>query len=118
MIRRPPRSTQSRSSAASDVYKRQNKSRSLLDLPGVTLCGGLVAGHARYLIRVLEIDLTPGDINGDVYEHNAVPAGRGKEESLLDHPWYLHRVFNQVVMLGNGKRDARRVRFLERLSLI
>ena len=25
MIRRPPRSTQSRSSAASDVYKRQNK---------------------------------------------------------------------------------------------
>src|SRR5450756_2988004 len=27
MIRRPPRSTQSRSSAASDVYKRQAKSR-------------------------------------------------------------------------------------------
>ena len=26
MIRRPPRSTQSRSSAASDVYKRQNQS--------------------------------------------------------------------------------------------
>ena len=29
MIRRPPRSTQSRSSAASDVYKRQSKGRSL-----------------------------------------------------------------------------------------
>src|SRR5680860_1915297 len=27
MIRRPPRSTQSRSSAASDVYKRQEKAR-------------------------------------------------------------------------------------------
>jgi len=27
MIRRPPRSTQSRSSAASDVYKRQNSER-------------------------------------------------------------------------------------------
>src|SRR5680860_1751801 len=27
MIRRPPRSTQSRSSAASDVYKRQERSR-------------------------------------------------------------------------------------------
>src|SRR5450756_1602082 len=27
MIRRPPRSTQSRSSAASDVYKRQNRNR-------------------------------------------------------------------------------------------
>src|SRR5665809_48560 len=30
MIRRPPRSTQSRSSAASDVYKRQELSRSRL----------------------------------------------------------------------------------------
>src|SRR5450756_651763 len=30
MIRRPPRSTQSRSSAASDVYKRQSLSRALL----------------------------------------------------------------------------------------
>src|SRR5450756_2185017 len=29
MIRRPPRSTQSRSSAASDVYKRQNKYRAI-----------------------------------------------------------------------------------------
>src|SRR5450756_1748807 len=34
MIRRPPRSTQSRSSAASDVYKRQ-------------VVGGLKGGHAR-----------------------------------------------------------------------
>src|SRR5450756_2408594 len=32
MIRRPPRSTQSRSSAASDVYKRQHRSRLLLVL--------------------------------------------------------------------------------------
>ena len=32
MIRRPPRSTQSRSSAASDVYKRQQK----VDLPKST----------------------------------------------------------------------------------
>ena len=30
MIRRPPRSTQSRSSAASDVYKRQANARALL----------------------------------------------------------------------------------------
>ena len=33
MIRRPPRSTQSRSSAASDVYKRQCTHEVLLDLP-------------------------------------------------------------------------------------
>ena len=31
MIRRPPRSTQSRSSAASDVYKRQILDRALLE---------------------------------------------------------------------------------------
>src|SRR5665809_120720 len=35
MIRRPPRSTQSRSSAASDVYKRQTQ-----DEPGHCQCGG------------------------------------------------------------------------------
>src|SRR5450756_3014280 len=32
MIRRPPRSTQSRSSAASDVYKRQRRDRALVGL--------------------------------------------------------------------------------------
>ena len=32
MIRRPPRSTQSRSSAASDVYKRQDFSRYITEL--------------------------------------------------------------------------------------
>src|SRR5450756_1448877 len=34
MIRRPPRSTQSRSSAASDVYKRQVEGEQRRDLPG------------------------------------------------------------------------------------
>src|SRR5450756_3169398 len=35
MIRRPPRSTQSRSSAASDVYKRQAMYRSATGVSGV-----------------------------------------------------------------------------------
>src|SRR5450756_2719908 len=35
MIRRPPRSTQSRSSAASDVYKRQRYYQRAANLPGV-----------------------------------------------------------------------------------
>src|SRR5450756_2660572 len=39
MIRRPPRSTQSRSSAASDVYKRQPY---LLGVSGGAACGTLV----------------------------------------------------------------------------
>src|SRR5450756_786522 len=36
MIRRPPRSTQSRSSAASDVYKRQHQQRPAGDSPILT----------------------------------------------------------------------------------
>src|SRR5450756_3003377 len=50
MIRRPPRSTQSRSSAASDVYKRQEMARVLK--PGGTLIVNVAAldilrgGHA------------------------------------------------------------------------
>src|SRR5428012_22919 len=39
MIRRPPRSTQSRSSAASDVYKRQRRS-----CAAGAICGRAVAG--------------------------------------------------------------------------
>ena len=41
MIRRPPRSTQSRSSAASDVYKRQP-----------TNCTSTLTGRTRYLSKV------------------------------------------------------------------
>ena len=39
MIRRPPRSTQSRSSAASDVYKRQDRDRAVRQVgrPGAAL---------------------------------------------------------------------------------
>src|SRR5450756_2902206 len=37
MIRRPPRSTQSRSSAASDVYKRQGPRSGLRDLQALSL---------------------------------------------------------------------------------
>src|SRR5450756_2054492 len=47
MIRRPPRSTQSRSSAASDVYKRQFMDRSVLESdPHSVLEGMAIAGHA------------------------------------------------------------------------
>src|SRR5450756_3212593 len=42
MIRRPPRSTQSRSSAASDVYKRQVLGPRRVDLHQGGLLGGVV----------------------------------------------------------------------------
>src|SRR5450756_3020339 len=52
MIRRPPRSTQSRSSAASDVYKRQGG-----DVPAVAVEGGPVhewagGGIAEYRLGI------------------------------------------------------------------
>src|SRR5450756_3043741 len=49
MIRRPPRSTQSRSSAASDVYKRQSRSRSPDRTAAVHGPGGRPAEHSLFL---------------------------------------------------------------------
>eukprot|EP00657_Telonema_sp_P-1_P002090 TRINITY_DN14_c0_g1_i4.p1 TRINITY_DN14_c0_g1~~TRINITY_DN14_c0_g1_i4.p1 ORF type:complete len:119 (-),score=46.20 TRINITY_DN14_c0_g1_i4:81-437(-) len=43
MIRRPPRSTQSRSSAASDVYKRQVSTQSTGPLTAQDRCGRRIA---------------------------------------------------------------------------
>src|SRR5450756_3221669 len=63
MIRRPPRSTQSRSSAASDVYKRQ-----MFDHPLLRLAVGgrhaylepdLIALHHRGRFHVVEIKSFP-----------------------------------------------------------
>src|SRR5450756_2994729 len=48
MIRRPPRSTQSRSSAASDVYKRQGQEH-----PGVALAERRVVGRVDLVVDVL-----------------------------------------------------------------
>src|SRR5450756_3240646 len=66
MIRRPPRSTQSRSSAASDVYKRQLRAV----LTEVSLGGQLVAKGYKLRIMVdgfapehpLDVGLRVGDI--------------------------------------------------------
>src|SRR5680860_1418675 len=60
MIRRPPRSTQSRSSAASDVYKRQGVGRAI-----IVREPGSVAGRGE-LIRALcesgiQVDLVSGE---------------------------------------------------------
>src|SRR5450756_2224422 len=66
MIRRPPRSTQSRSSAASDVYKRQTMARAIKristqrghDITRATLCcfGGAAGQHACLVADALGMD--------------------------------------------------------------
>src|SRR5450756_2117659 len=52
MIRRPPRSTQSRSSAASDVYKRQVQA--LLEAAGLAYTGSGVLGSAVGMDKVVQ----------------------------------------------------------------
>src|SRR5680860_1702744 len=52
MIRRPPRSTQSRSSAASDVYKRQGRTTTRLDCTPALSDGGAWNGKdGRHRLR-------------------------------------------------------------------
>ena len=82
MIRRPPRSTLDRSSAASDVYKRQNLHRSLGDIldlsgerPTMALQSDVRAGLEQHIAR-----------------QRAVARSRrvlsGIEETLQSAPWY------------------------------
>eukprot|EP00657_Telonema_sp_P-1_P003786 TRINITY_DN18872_c0_g2_i2.p1 TRINITY_DN18872_c0_g2~~TRINITY_DN18872_c0_g2_i2.p1 ORF type:complete len:124 (+),score=52.92 TRINITY_DN18872_c0_g2_i2:44-415(+) len=66
MIRRPPRSTQSRSSAASDVYKRQEQRRTVTTIMLQYLLDALMALRdirwkqvhtvAPAVLRLLEVD--------------------------------------------------------------
>ena len=59
MIRRPPRSTQSRSSAASDVYKRQPESlRLLAERSGVSKAGGWIDYSALDIALRDDLDLS------------------------------------------------------------
>src|SRR5450756_235898 len=71
MIRRPPRSTQSRSSAASDVYKRQAHQ----DAAALAELGG--GRHLRVVAHPLEqIHVVPGED----------PALQGRERHALAGP--------------------------------
>src|SRR5450756_1685496 len=79
MIRRPPRSTQSRSSAASDVYKRQlvhDVVRIVLGALDLVLAGVVVRGvdHGRYVIGMLRDRPHPL-----AYTHLSLIAGREAE---------------------------------------
>src|SRR5680860_625099 len=68
MIRRPPRSTQSRSSAASDVYKRQARLSPAGSVPAVStrwdpstgILAGPVDGPARVREAYPEVAAVPG----------------------------------------------------------
>ena len=67
MIRRPPRSTQSRSSAASDVYKRQQQRRaglmSVLDEIGGEVISWTLPDESSEAARTLAQELRPKSVD-------------------------------------------------------
>src|SRR5665648_816107 len=84
MIRLPPRSTLSSSSAASDVYKRQ-----LLGQLGGAPVGGLLQlgqlDPEQFPAEVLEtvpVGIGPGELRGDL---GAIDGARHDAEKLLEH---------------------------------
>src|SRR5665648_865666 len=91
MIRRPPRSTLSSSSAASDVYKRQSRSCTASDVfrtvvPGGPRppTGGCAAHHAdRALVRHLAV---PGRLRRPVGRQPWRCLGRGLSQMTITRP--------------------------------
>ena len=71
MIRLPPRSTQSRSSAASDVYKRQLVHLALL-------------GEERFRLRAREPHPFDGEVLGDDLPHPVSYTHLRAHETVLD----------------------------------
>src|SRR5450756_2684176 len=100
MIRRPPRSTQSRSSAASDVYKRQ-------DLKGMPpMPAGLPRIEVKFLI----------DANG-ILHVSARELRSGKEAEIQVQPSYGltdEQVENMILdSFDNAEEDFRRRQLIE-----
>src|SRR5665213_4623350 len=81
MLRRPPRSTQSRSSAASDVYKRQV----VLSAPSgggkTTLCQEILARHPE-MVRIVTCTTRPPR-PGEV---------EARDYFFLDYPTFAERL--------------------------
>ena len=71
MIRRPPRSTQSRSSAASDVYKRQGK-KNVAGAHGIVVSADEIFENADNMGQ--DMIVLPGGMPGTRYlgEHNGL----------------------------------------------
>src|SRR5680860_1693544 len=94
MIRRPPRSTQSRSSAASDVYKRQVKGPY-----------GPYAENLRHVLQAIEGHLVSGYANGGDApdkELTLVPGAiKDADTFLAAHP-PTQAHFSQVARLVEG----------------
>ena len=86
MVRRPPRSTQGRSSAASDVYKRQEYSQNLLPVESV-------ADELK--------------VSGYIGNLNLVRARRGEQFLYINRRFVNDRLMNHAIISGYGGLLAR-----------
>ena len=82
------------------------------DLPHVAFDRGLVARQVEGVGLVVG-GLAQGDVDRDVDDHRARPAGRSDVEGLVQHLRQIGRVFDQVGVLHDRQRDAGHVRLLE-----
>ena len=87
----------------------------VLDLLGVALGGGLVAGEVDRLGPV-PVHRLVGDVLGHVDEHRAGTAGGRHVERLPHHPRDVGGVGDEPVVLGDRHGDADGVGFLERVG--
>src|SRR5450756_2843306 len=83
MIRRPPRSTQSRSSAASDVYKRQPGTASTSPCPGA-------AGHPYDQPNPTGV-LVVSAVSAELPEHDHAQPDQGGADHGLEDPVQARR---------------------------
>src|SRR5450756_3207190 len=92
MIRRPPRSTQSRSSAASDVYKRQRAKRAPNLVERVDLLGEILeADHAVEHGALDPIEECPrGEDRAEGEATLRVAAVLGRPGRVVDHLSLIH----------------------------
>src|SRR5450756_1950713 len=111
MIRRPPRSTQSRSSAASDVYKRQD---------GVDR---MRSAYRRRLLRIAAADLTSPDPPALLPPVAAAladlaAAARGASLALARAESADHGAAARLCVIGMGKCGGRELNYVSDVDVI
>src|SRR5450756_2871919 len=102
MIRRPPRSTQSRSSAASDVYKRQEPRLRRICAWAVILLHGAIGGERRVVPRAVRLE-----VGGERVDHDVVgPRARATRLRTTSRDVVVHHAL-QVERLACGREAER-----------
>src|SRR5450756_3225266 len=91
MIRRPPRSTQSRSSAASDVYKRQVQEFFLLSNAHNWYIHTSIVAHSTHGSQLRKPTVDQQEIRR-ITERNVAPSREAPSKSLCQHCRIVRRI--------------------------